>query len=512
MEHLVLHASLNHHGLLQVLHDAARNLRVMVHDEGTLRGAQSADADRADEALGHHERTGCMGSVLAGWAPPAGGGRVGVVGLGAGALAAYARPGTHVTFFERDPRVATLAADPTLFTYLSRCQGTYEIVLGDEREHLGRVADGAFDLLVVDARVGEELASRGALDLYRRTLGAAGLLVLQVDTSCAQVPAPDELARLAGLCLRDRADPTPSAAERARGKVRARCLVLARDEALLRRLPEMAPPPDEPPPPAPERVAEEVPPDDHERFYPPFDGRALLEVKRDRARNLRVLFCEGIHHGMQSLDPQRADQPASYYDRSGPFGDLFAGWNPRGRAGHAGIIGLGAGCMAAFARPGQRFTFFEIDPRMEAIARDPELFTWLSRCRGAVDVVLGDGRESLERSADGAFDLIVVDAFVCSTIPPHLLSSDALSAYRRKIGPDGLIAFHINGDGAQLPMLRQLAREAGMSCSDRSDLGLSEAELARGKDESHVAVLARDPDVVPWLRDDPRWTTIGPGA
>jgi spermidine synthase len=507
----VLYISMNEQGLLQVVHRAAPNVRVMLQDDG-VRGIQSADAQREDEPLGHCERTGCIGSVLAAWHPPAGAGRVGVVGLGVGALAAYARPGMRFTFFERDPRVAAVAADPKLFTFLSRCRGTYEVVLGDPRGGLEQVADGAFDLLVVDALAGasvpEELVSRDALDLYRRKLAADGALLVRVHPSGAQLAGLKDLAQAAGMCSRERGDAELSDAERARGKRRARCLVLARDEALLDWLPEAAPAVDGVEAAAQPSDGQRAPSDDAERLYPPHQGRAVLEVRRDPEHDFRILLCQGICHGMQSLDPDRAAEPVGYYDRTAPLGDVFTGWNPRGRAGHVGVIGLGVGCLAAYARPGQRFTFFEIDPRIATIARDPSLFSYLSRCRGTTEVVLGDGRESLERSADGAFDVIVSDAFVGATIPPQFLSADALSLYRRKLAPDGLLVFHINWDASQLPTLRELGRDAGMSCSDRSEVHLSEADLARGKRESHVVVLAPDAALVAWLRDDPRWTTV----
>jgi spermidine synthase len=511
METSLLYISMSEHGLLQVIHGTRSNLRVMLHDE-VVRGMQSADPEREDEPLGYYERSGCIGRVLGAWDPAAGAGRVGVVGLGAGTLAAYAHPGMHFTFFEAHPGVATVAADPNLFTFLSRCRGTYEVVLGDARERLEQVVDGAFDLLVVDALVGarvpEELVSRDALDLYRRKLTGDGLLLVRVDTNGAQLPAMKEVAQEAGMCFCERGDPEPTDAERARGKMRARCLVLARDAARLQWLPGAAP--------AHDGVEEAVEPSDGhparpeqaERVYPPYEGRALLQVTRDPERNFRVLLCEGACHGMQSLDPDRATEPVGFYDSAAPFGDLFMGWNPQGRAGHVGVIGLGVGVLAAYARPGQRFTFFEIDPRMATIARDPSLFSYLSRCRGTTDVVVGDGREGLERSADGTFDMIVVDAFVGSQIPPHFLSLDALSLYRSKLQPDGLLAFQINWDASQLPMLRELARDEGMSCSDRAAVRLSEADVARGQKESHVVVLAREAGLVPWLRDDPRWTTV----
>ena len=529
----LLQFSLDPRGVLRVLYDRKVRVNVLLLDD-TVRGVQSVRPARAGRPLGHWSPSGALGSVLATWDPPQGARRVAVVGVGAGSAAAYARPGTHVLFLEPDERFAAAAQDEKLFTFVARCEGTCEIAVADPLRALAALADGSLGMLVLDAlvdhRVPPEQLTREALELYRRKLAPDGVLVVHFDvaTGGAQVPALEALARETGMAWRDRLDPERTAADRARGKLPARCVVLARDAGTLAWLRD-APPwtdeadagdeaegpdegapgsaPDSPETSEPEPVRRTT-----ERFFPGEGGLEMLLVDRDTAAGMRVLLHKGIHHGMQLLDPARADEPLGYYDRGGPLGDVFAGWQPQGRAGRVCVIGLGVGVMAAFARPGQHFTFYELDPRIETIARDESLFTYLARCRGATEVVIGDGRASLERAVDGAFDMIVVDAFVGVEMPAAFVSADALALYRRKLAPDGLVVFHINSTGARLPLLRELARSAGMSCSDRADLALSPEEIARHKAESHFVVLAPDASLVPWLRDSPRWTTVLPGS
>src|SRR5262245_6761312 len=110
-----------------------------------------------------------------------------------------------------------------------------------------------------------------------------------------------------------------------------------------------------------------------------FSGNSygLLRVVFDPVWKARVLLNGATRHGMQSVDPARSDEPLAYYHRNGPLGDIFAGWKPPAVGGHVGIVGLGVGSIAAYAQPGQHFTFYEIDPAVAQIAADTRYFTFL---------------------------------------------------------------------------------------------------------------------------------------
>ncbi|MHC4234427.1 MAG: spermidine synthase [Planctomycetota bacterium] len=234
----------------------------------------------------------------------------------------------------------------------------------------------------------------------------------------------------------------------------------------------------------------------------------LKRVVFDPERNLRILFNDDTRHGMQSADPARSDEPLAYYHRSGPLGDVFSAWLPPDTGAQLAILGLGVGCIAAYAVPGQHLTFCEIDPGVARIAADPQYFTFLSQCQGTYEIVLGDGREVLGGVLGHRYDIIVLDAFAADRIPPHLICGEALQLYLDKLAPAGILVFHITNVHVELqPPLAGLAAEAGLICLSCADLNVSEDERSSGKLPSHYAVLARSPERISRLVDNPRWTT-----
>jgi spermidine synthase len=168
-------------------------------------------------------------------------------------------------------------------------------------------------------------------------------------------------------------------------------------------------------------------------------------------------------HGIQSLTPGAETEPTSYYARRSGVGhamasaEVFHGANPR-----IGVVGLGTGTLSCYAMPGQSWTFFEIDPEMVRIARDPERFSFLSRCAPTAKIVLGDARISLQRQAPGSFDVLAVDAFSSDAVPMHLLTREALQVYRRALSPGGVLLIHISNRYLDLePVLAAAARQDG---------------------------------------------------
>ena len=209
-------------------------------------------------------------------------------------------------------------------------------------------------------------------------------------------------------------------------------------------------------------------------------------------------------HGGQYTGERRLE-PVTYYDPSGPVGQIMARV-PRGSgAGRVGVLGLGSGGLACYAGASERWTFFEIDPKVERMARDPRLFTYLRDCPGRHEVVLGDARLSVAGAPDRAFELIVGDVFSSDAVPAHLLTREALALYRSKLAAGGALAVHISNRYLDLePVVAALAADAGMTC-----LGRDEPRRARvgvpGKLPSHWTVLADRPATLARLRSDPRW-------
>jgi hypothetical protein len=148
-----------------------------------------------------------------------------------------------------------------------------------------------------------------------------------------------------------------------------------------------------------------------------------------------------IDHGLQFLSPVRRDLPTTYY---GPDSGIGVTLKAAGASTplNVGVIGLGAGTLAAYARPGDRYKFYEINPLVVQLAHQE--FTFLRDSAAKIDIVMGDGRLSLEQEPPQAFHVLAVDAFSGDSIPVHLLTRQAFELYFRHLQPDGVLAMHIS--------------------------------------------------------------------
>jgi hypothetical protein len=154
----------------------------------------------------------------------------------------------------------------------------------------------------------------------------------------------------------------------------------------------------------------------------------------------RKLMNGTIDHGLQFLAPDRRRQPTTYYGPASGVGIALRAAAAQQENLRVGVIGLGAGTLAAYGRSGDRYTFYEINPLDVQIAQ--QQFTFLHDSGATINIVPGDGRLSLEREAPQAFDVLVVDAFSGDSIPVHLLTREAFELYFRQLGPEGVLAVH----------------------------------------------------------------------
>ena len=208
-------------------------------------------------------------------------------------------------------------------------------------------------------------------------------------------------------------------------------------------------------------------------------------------------------HGEQRVDansgrPIRAKSPMAYYHRDGPLGDIFGAY--AADAQRVGVVGLGAGAVAAYASAGQRFDFVEIDPFVAAMAQDERYFSYLSAAkeRGvSASVEVADGRLALERIAAPVYDLLVLDAFSSDAIPMHLLTREAFNVYAAALKPDGLLLLHISNRHLDLaPVVARLAADMKMSSAFRTDSVLDRrvhSDSSPHRLSSEWAVLTRSP-------------------
>ncbi len=228
-----------------------------------------------------------------------------------------------------------------------------------------------------------------------------------------------------------------------------------------------------------------------------------------------ILMHGNTLHGAQSLDSAWSKVPLTYYYPNGPLGQVFETFKNDETGRKVAVVGLGTGSIACYAQPGGLpFTFYEIDPSVERIARDVHYFKFIQDCAPETKVILGDGRLSLAAAPDGEYDLIILDAFSSDAVPVHLLTREALQLYLAKLAPGGRLAFHITSRHFTLdPVLGDLARDAGLVCRVRVD-EVRSADSAQGKTRSKWAVMARESADLGELANDPFWVLpeVKPGA
>jgi hypothetical protein len=190
---------------------------------------------------------------------------------------------------------------------------------------------------------------------------------------------------------------------------------------------------------------------------------AALRVKQTYDRNqhwVRTLSNGTIRHGTQIFSPALRTMPTTYYSEDSGVG-LALRYCCDERPRNVGIIGLGAGTIAAYGRAGDRMRFYEINPAVQPIAQHH--FTYLRDSPAQISFAEGDARTSLAQETPQHFDVLVIDAFSGDAIPLHLLTIQAIATYRRHLAPGGILAFHISNQHVDLePAIYLLAQAAGM--------------------------------------------------
>ena len=225
-------------------------------------------------------------------------------------------------------------------------------------------------------------------------------------------------------------------------------------------------------------------------------------------------------HGVQFVDdPAKAREPTSYYVPGSGIGQamqaLPALYGPGARVG---AVGLGTGTLACYAKPGQDWRFYEIDPAVVRIARDSGKFGYLRRCLPDAKIVVGDARLSIAAQPAASLDLLALDAFSSDAVPMHLMTREALATYARVLGPRGLLMVHVSNRFLDLePVVTATARGGGWHAAALHYVpGLGDNSEATPSD---WIALTRDPEVLAGLfegggdwqplrfrRDVPAWT------
>ena len=176
---------------------------------------------------------------------------------------------------------------------------------------------------------------------------------------------------------------------------------------------------------------------------------SVLLNEQGKPEKYKELFHGTTKHGAQRV-ASHAQEPLTYYSRPGPMGQLFKAYDGINQNWQIGMVGLGAGALACYAKPQQNWTFYEIDPVVVEIAKDPDYFSYLQRCTPKAVMVVGDARLSLLAEPAEKFDLLVIDAFSSDSVPTHLLTQEALQLYFSKLSANGILSFHITNRHLEL--------------------------------------------------------------
>ncbi|MSQ54848.1 MAG: hypothetical protein EXR31_05710 [Betaproteobacteria bacterium] len=213
----------------------------------------------------------------------------------------------------------------------------------------------------------------------------------------------------------------------------------------------------------------------------------VKEYGKDREPgHTRRLLHGVIMHGEQNMEPEKRATPTTYYQTTSGIGAAIA--SRAGKPVKVGVIGLGAGTLAIYGKPGDTYRFYDINPQVVTVARRD--FTFLGDSKAKIEIALGDARLNLEREPAQGFDVLAVDAFSSDAIPVHLITREALAVYLRHMKPDGIVAFHVSNRFLSLvPVVAKLARELGV----HSTVVLEQGGGDDDRTQSDWVLLSRDP-------------------
>ena len=225
-------------------------------------------------------------------------------------------------------------------------------------------------------------------------------------------------------------------------------------------------------------------------------------------------------HGAQPRNPAFACMPTLYYAPASPIGQTTQMLQLRRPALKIGVVGQGSGAMAGYKRAADEMKFFDIDPMVDRLSRDPQWFSFISDCAdGPIETVLGDARLTMARETAGTYDLLLIDAFSSDSVPTHLLTVEAIEGYLKLLKPDGVVILHLSNRNLDITLpaaaaaqalgaanLHQLYQESPLApdmaeaSTEALILSPTEEGLAEFRGQAQWRTLA-ETDVRPWTDD-----------
>ena len=242
----------------------------------------------------------------------------------------------------------------------------------------------------------------------------------------------------------------------------------------------------------------------------------VTKITETEGRQFRLLQHGTTLHGGQRLyqaDGRRAtiDPPELlfYYWDGSAISETFEAVRARvDRPISFAVIGLGVGSLTCRAAPDDTVHFYEIDPVVVRVARTPYMFSFVSMCRPDVPIILGDARLTLAEAPDGAYDLIIVDAFSSDAVPIHLLTREAMAIYLKKLSPHGMVVMHVSNRHLELASVVAGIAAANGLMTFLSNEPNPDEEAHPYKFGSTVAAVARREEDFGPLKQSPHWTPM----
>lgn len=228
---------------------------------------------------------------------------------------------------------------------------------------------------------------------------------------------------------------------------------------------------------------------------------------------VRMLSHGTTLHGAQAQHPDYDCRPLVYYAPETPIGQVFTRAWDQPTAHRIGAVGLGTGSVAAYTRPGDSLSFFEIDPLVIRIATDPKHFSYTTACAGGkIDYVLGDARLTLAKQPQASFDILLIDAFSSDSIPAHLLTVEAMRMYLSKLKPDGVLIVHLSNRNLDLrgPAMAVAEAAGGYALIQRHSIDKKSPPLWESPEDA--IIVTRSLAALAPYEADKRWSQTDPLA
>ncbi|MEJ0028235.1 MAG: hypothetical protein WDN01_19595 [Rhizomicrobium sp.] len=249
-----------------------------------------------------------------------------------------------------------------------------------------------------------------------------------------------------------------------------------------------------------------------------YRGRSFYAVYRAvdiDGGKYRVLYQGTVAHGGEQIRDDRGraltarPEPLTYYYRGGSYAGAIEAVRARagGRLARVALVGLGMGALSCESAPGERWTFYELDPMSDTIARDRSLFRSFSTCAPGAATVIGDGRLTLRETAPG-IDLLLLDMFSSDAVPTHMLTREAFALYRARLSPHGAIVVNISNKNVRLAeVVAAAAAENGMITVVRRDPVPTPHTLHL---QAEIGLVARSAEDLKALKLGPGWRVVMP--